>query len=217
VTKVAQIPKGSKHVKTVRFTTTTAPTLFDLAVAAATVHHDSPRYRLFKRQCYWFADVLLQVLARTYQTVDGNDGNLIEDNYDEVRVPKGMDEEVFARGIEDGSFGDHSEFDNGGKFKIVRIYKAREEVTIKVMKDFMRRREEWEAMVCILNCLCLWLMQCIGEGGVRKKAKAGGSRGAALERARGPLERARGASKGTGRASTTTRGSSETGKYHLSA
>jgi hypothetical protein len=81
-----------------------------------------------------------------------------------------MDEEVFARGIEEGSFGDHSEFADGnnrGKFKIVRIYKAREEVTIKVAKDFMRHREEWETMVCILNFFIrLWLKRCIGEGGV---------------------------------------------------
>jgi hypothetical protein len=74
VTEVARIPPQSKLVKTVQFTPANSPTLFQLAVAAAAVHHDSPRYWLFKRQCYWFADVLLQVLGRTYDTPVSNEG-----------------------------------------------------------------------------------------------------------------------------------------------
>jgi hypothetical protein len=71
-----------------RFTPTNAPTLFDLAVAAATVHHDSLRYRLFKRQFFWFVDMLLQVLARTYQTVDSKDGNLLKTTTTRCRYRK---------------------------------------------------------------------------------------------------------------------------------
>ena len=147
------------------FTPARAPTVFQLALAAATVHRDSPRYRLFRRQCYWFADVLLQVLARTYQTIDGDDGNPGEDNYDEVQVPEGMDEEVFVRGIEDGSIGDHSVYDNnGGTFKHVRIYWAGKQVSSKVAKDFMRHLEESEAKVRIASFfICLRLMWYIDE------------------------------------------------------
>jgi hypothetical protein len=65
-----------------------SPTLFQLAVAAAAaVHHNGPRYWPFRRQCYWFADVLLQVLARTYRTPNSNDRKFSEDIYDEVQVP----------------------------------------------------------------------------------------------------------------------------------
>jgi hypothetical protein len=80
---------------TVMFTPARTLTLFQLVVTASTVHHDSPCYWLFWRQCYWFTDVLLQEPTRP-STAIADDRNPGEDNYDEVQVPKGLDEEVFC-------------------------------------------------------------------------------------------------------------------------
>jgi hypothetical protein len=67
-------------VTTVTFTRGNEPTRLQLAIAAATVHDDSPHYEIFEKQSYWFADMLLQVLARSYETVDNDDRNIPEDH-----------------------------------------------------------------------------------------------------------------------------------------
>ena len=150
VTEILGIPEG-KLVKALRFTRGNEPTLLQLAIAAATVHDDSPQYRAFGRQCYWFADVLLQVLARRYQSVDSNDSNANEDDCDQVRVPQGEDEEKFVQKIEKGELFAPASCNNGGKFMILRIYWAKKKVIEKVEEDFKTRRRGNEAKVCMSN------------------------------------------------------------------
>jgi hypothetical protein len=137
VSVVTRNPSDCGLVKTVTFRHDNMPTLFQLAVAASVVHHDSPRYHLFRSQCYWFADVLLRVLQRTYKATVDHDGNPDED--DEVQVPKGVDAEEFLQGIADGVIDDHRQYAKGGKLMHVRIYSAKEKVIKRVMKEYARR------------------------------------------------------------------------------
>lgn len=43
-------------------------TLHDLMIVARTLHDSSPDYELFTRQCYWFADLIVRILARCDST-----------------------------------------------------------------------------------------------------------------------------------------------------
>lgn len=64
-------PKDSECFQTVTFCRCAGPPwLFDLALVSSIVHESSPLYRLFKSQCYWFADVTVHVLRKMYEKSD---------------------------------------------------------------------------------------------------------------------------------------------------
>jgi hypothetical protein len=101
---VKSIPLEWRLVKTVKFKCSNVPTLHQLAVAASVVNNNSPCYHLFDSQCYWFSNVMLQGLRRTYDILSSKDVNP-DENY-EVELPIGVNADDFLQGIADGMLDD---------------------------------------------------------------------------------------------------------------
>jgi hypothetical protein len=143
---VDSVPRELKVVKTVTFKRTNMPTLYQLAVAAFVVNNDSPGYHLFDSQCYWFSDVMLQVLGRTYDVLSSKDAN--PDENGKVQVPIGVNAEEFLQGIADGTLDDQRKYAKGGKLSIVRIHSTKEKVIERIMEEYKTRIKLSEAEVC---------------------------------------------------------------------
>jgi hypothetical protein len=143
---VKSIPPELRVVKTVKFKRTNVPTLYQLAVAASVVNNDSPGYHLFDSQCYWFSNVTLQVLGRTYDVLSSKDVN--PDENGKVQVPIGVNADDFLQGIADGTLDDQRKYAKGGKLSIVRIHSAKEKVIKRIMKEYKTRIKLSEAEVC---------------------------------------------------------------------
>jgi hypothetical protein len=43
--------------------------LLDLAIVAKVVHDHSDKYQLFKRQCFWYSDVIIGVLQENFPRI----------------------------------------------------------------------------------------------------------------------------------------------------
>jgi hypothetical protein len=102
---INSIPKGHKIVNTFHFKPGKTPTLLELAVAAATVFLFKPYYGLFDNQCYWYSDVLMQILRITFLP-ESDDDSVNESTLAEMLLPDGMDADLFRDAIEKGSIGD---------------------------------------------------------------------------------------------------------------
>src|ERR1700733_9641215 len=118
---IDSIPKGHRIVQTINFKSGTMPTLLEAAVAAATVFLFKPYYGLFRHQCYWYSDVLMQVLRSTFLP-DSDDDSVNESTVAEMLLPEGMDACQFVQAIEDGSITNLVKPSRGGTFMRVRIY-----------------------------------------------------------------------------------------------
>jgi hypothetical protein len=141
------IPKGHSIVKTIDFKSGRIPTLLEAAVAAATVFLFQPYYGLFKHQCYWYSDVLMQVLRITF--LPDSDDDIDESTVEEMLLPEGMDAGQFMQAIEDGSITDLVKPSRGGKLMQVQIYWARKALIKMVTEDYKRRLAEVQDGVCI--------------------------------------------------------------------
>ena len=137
-------------MRTVKFASARTPTLLQVAVAAATVYFNRPYYHLFANQCYWFSDLLMQVLTITYLP-DSDDCRITKDTEDEMYVPQGVDAGEFQRRIEKGSIIEFKGSRRGGTIMRVPVYWARKAVIKQVVEDYKRRLQEIEGGVCILK------------------------------------------------------------------
>ena len=58
--------------------------LLDLALVAKVVHDHSDKYELFKRQCFWYADVITGVLEKSFPGIEVVvPDRLLRDEHDE--------------------------------------------------------------------------------------------------------------------------------------
>jgi hypothetical protein len=143
---VKSIPLEWRLVKTMKFKHSNVPTLHQLVVAASVVNNNSPCYHLFDSQCYWFSNVTLQVLGRTYDVLSSKDVNPDED--DRVEVPIGVNADDFLQGIADGTLDDQREYAKGGKLSIVRIHSAKEKVIERIRAEYKTHIKLYETEMC---------------------------------------------------------------------
>ncbi|KAF8809953.1 hypothetical protein BYT27DRAFT_7187278 [Phlegmacium glaucopus] len=104
-------------------------TLLDLAIVAKLVHDNSREYRLFKRQCFWYSDVIVTVLERSFHEmkVQNRSQSVLNDHsesaamemYDELR----------------------------GTFKSIPIYTPRNEIINKIQETFEKRKPEVYSLI----------------------------------------------------------------------
>ncbi|KAF8816364.1 hypothetical protein BYT27DRAFT_7184291 [Phlegmacium glaucopus] len=104
-------------------------TLLDLAIVAKVVHDNSSQYRLFKRQCFWYSDVIITVLERSFpeMKVQNSSQSVVNDHsesaamevYDELR----------------------------GTFKSIPIYTPRNEIINKIQETFEKRKPEVYSLI----------------------------------------------------------------------
>jgi hypothetical protein len=136
VQHIRAVPKNAQKLSTLAFEGDLCPTLFQLANAAMAVHRDSPYYLLFTRQCYWFSDVLIRVLA----TEEGDQAR-----EDEMRLPEGVTPDSFEKHVMSGEIKKH--IDKGGRFYLVKILKGEDIVVKAVRADYHARRRDMENKV----------------------------------------------------------------------
>jgi hypothetical protein len=159
------IPKGHKIINVVHFKPGRYPTLLELAVASATIFLFKPYYGLFENHCYWYSDVLNQILRITF-LLESDDDSVNESTLAEMLLPDGMDADLFRNAIEKGSIGDLVKPSRGWKLMKVPIYWARKVIIHMVLEDYKRRLGEVKDEVRISNIFST----CYGLQGVQIEA-----------------------------------------------
>ena len=124
---------------------TMKPRLFDLALISSLVSDSSPLYKLFKSQCYWFANVILHVLLESYPnatlTIHSKETrpNYGKDEEDEVLAPQDTDPQDLRRRALEGDIGQDWITGMGskaGKWFSVPIYRTRKKLVSKIATRF---------------------------------------------------------------------------------
>jgi hypothetical protein len=162
---INSIRKGHKIVNVLHFKLGRNPTLLELAVASATVFLFKPYYGLFKNQCYWYLDTLIQILRITFLP-ESDDDSMNESTLAEMLLPDGMDEDLFRNAIEKGLIGNLVKPSRGGKLMKVPIYWARKAIINMVLEVYERRLGEVKHEVRISDIFST----CYGLHGVQIKA-----------------------------------------------
>ena len=112
--------------------------LLDLVIVAKLVHDHSQQYRLFKRQCFWYSDMIAAVLRQVSANIQeySSDGNVEHDHSEAAHI------EVFEIISE-----------NSGTFKKIPIYKQRKSIIKEVYEQFGPRKGEVLSTVCLDSLL----------------------------------------------------------------
>ena len=134
------------------------PALFDLALASSVVHDNSPLYRLFRNQCYWFADVVVLVLGDVFQgsntEIHSKDKHRSNGEYgvDDVLAPEDTDPQKLLDDALKGRIGEDCLRGSGkrlGKWFQVPIYWTRQKLVEKVVMHFREVSDHQKSLVCI--------------------------------------------------------------------
>jgi hypothetical protein len=105
--------------------------LLDLIIVAKLVHDHSDHYRLFKRQCFWYSDMIAAVLKQVSANVQ---------EYSSVpSVELDHSEEAEVEMFEASS----------GTFRSIKIYKPRKSMINEVYERFEPRKREILSTVCL--------------------------------------------------------------------
>ncbi|KAF8813295.1 hypothetical protein BYT27DRAFT_7206900 [Phlegmacium glaucopus] len=104
-------------------------TLLDLAIVAKVVHDNSSQYRLFKRQCFWYSDVIITVLERSFpeMKVQNRSQSVANDHSESAEIA--MYDEL------------------RGTFKSIPIYTPRNEIINKIQETFEKRKPEVYSLI----------------------------------------------------------------------
>ena len=113
--------------------------LHHLAIVAKVVHDHSEKYHLFKRQCFWYSDVVSGVLEKHFSLSKAkvSDTSLTADHATDAEM------EVFD--------------DLSGTYKKVKIYERRMEVIDEIHPVFVAYKKDIESSVNLLN-ICIFLL-----------------------------------------------------------
>ncbi|KAH6909239.1 hypothetical protein BKA70DRAFT_1426373 [Coprinopsis sp. MPI-PUGE-AT-0042] len=65
-------------------------TILDVAVLACVLHTDSPRYELLRRQCFWFAYMIYEIIFKVFGANDSSVEGLVPVSDKEHKVEKAM-------------------------------------------------------------------------------------------------------------------------------
>jgi hypothetical protein len=109
--------------------------LLDLVIVAKSVHDHSDRYRLFKRQCFWYSDMIAAVLRQV--------SNNVQDYFSVESVELDHSEEAEVEMFEASS----------GTFRSIRIYTQRKSMIDDVYEQFEPRKRELLSTVCLDSLL----------------------------------------------------------------
>lgn len=114
--------------------------LFEFGILIDVVHKEAPNYDLLKRQCYWFASIICEVITLLY-------GNKLAKKSKDVR-PTPND---YLPNI-------------AGRWKNLLIVAPEDDVVRRVAIKFMERREEEYSRVSFhYFCLILFLSKCLKD------------------------------------------------------
>ena len=103
--------------------------LLDLAIVATLVHGHSEHYRLFKRQCFWFSDMIIGVMVEAAISVDGVESynpRQCNDHLEDAEV------EIYE----------------GGMFRSIKIYRRRQWMIENVHAKFNGAKSPILTSVC---------------------------------------------------------------------
>jgi hypothetical protein len=95
--------------------------LLDLVLLAKVVHDYSDKYRLLRRQCYWYADMIMRVLQASFSDVTSNRDLSLKQHDDEHWEVEEYDE-------------------MSGTWKSIRIHETRKGMVNDIKHAFERRR-----------------------------------------------------------------------------
>jgi hypothetical protein len=108
-------------------------TLLDLALVAKLVHDHDSMYRLFKCQCFWYADTVSAVLETSFPGVRAeNRSSVVEAHHAENAEGEIFDEV-------------------SGTFMRVPIHKPRQALVDEIVETFRQRRVVVDAQVCFFQ------------------------------------------------------------------
>jgi hypothetical protein len=114
-------------------------TLLDLAIAAQVVNTEDDQYKLLKRQCYWFSDMVMRVLEKAHTfNVDRSSSKATEKAWFDEQVPvqkAWLDEQVSL----------------GGTWAGVTVHKRKEAHVILVADKFHKERARVNEEVRVMD------------------------------------------------------------------
>ena len=113
--------------------------LHHLAIVAKVVHDHSEKYHLFKRQCFWYSDVVSGVLEKHFSLskVKVSDTSLTADHATDAEM------EIFDS--------------LRGTCNRVKIYQRRMDLIDEIHALFVARKKDIESSVNLLN-ICIFLL-----------------------------------------------------------
>jgi hypothetical protein len=109
-----------------------------LAIVAKLVHDHTNKYHLIKSQCFWYSDVIVAVLQKSFSGI-------------QVR----RDASVEADHAPDTKMENFDEL--GGTVKTFQLYRRRESVIREIDETFVSYRCQVYSSVCFLNT-CIFLL-----------------------------------------------------------
>jgi hypothetical protein len=119
--------------------------LLDLAIAAQVVNTEDDQYKLLKRQCYWYSDMVMRVLEKAHTfNVDRSKSAAVEQAWLDEQAPDQkawLDEQI--------SMG-------GGRWGGVTVYKRKEAHVILVANNFRAERARVDEEVRVVDAWIFW-------------------------------------------------------------
>ncbi|KAH6909237.1 hypothetical protein BKA70DRAFT_1222114 [Coprinopsis sp. MPI-PUGE-AT-0042] len=120
-------------------------TILDVAVLARVLHADSPRYELLRRQCFWFAYMIYEIVLRVFKANDSSVEGLVPVSYKEHNAEKAMGRGKWIVPINDPSELLENLEALTDKFK-VEIDKAKEKIN-RCINSCVKEKEQREGVV----------------------------------------------------------------------
>jgi len=111
-------PSDDKMIERMRFGGSSSPTLLDLVLAAKVVHDHSSEYRLFDRQCYWYADMVIRTIESVFPQAR-LDESPKQDEDEEAKVYDAI----------------------AGKWQYIQIYQTKQKWVAQTKDSFEEKRE----------------------------------------------------------------------------